>query len=75
MTKQEFLALLQDMLQCERELEAQTPLTDMEEWDSLAFMVLISFFDKNFGQRITFDMLKTCRTPEDLAMLSNGGIS
>lgn len=75
MTRQEFLETLQDMLQCEQALDARTVLTDMEEWDSLAFMVLISFFDKNFGKRITFDMLKPCRTPEDLIALSEGGIA
>lgn len=74
MTRQEFLTNLQDMLQCDQVLEAETVLTDMEEWDSLAFMVLIAFFDKNFGKRITFDMLKPCRTPEDLVALSGGGI-
>lgn len=63
------------MLQCDQELDAQTPLTEMEEWDSLAFMVLIAFFDKNFGQRMTFDTLKACRTPEDLVALSGGSIA
>ena len=57
MTRQEFLTTLQEMLQCDMELHEDTVLTDLEEWDSLAFMVVIAFFDKNFGQRITFDTL------------------
>ncbi len=75
MTREEFLEELQGMLQCESALSADTVLADMEEWDSLAFMVLIAFFDKSFGLRVTFDMLKKCRTPEDLISLTNGGVA
>lgn len=75
MTREEFLEELQGMLQCESALSADTVLADMEEWDSLAFMVLIAFFDKSFGLRVTFDMLKKCRTPEDLIALTNGGVA
>lgn len=75
MTRQEFLTALREMLQCDMEIREDTVLTELEEWDSLAFMVLIAFFDKNFGQRITFDNLKTCRMPSDLIALSAGGIS
>lgn len=75
MTRQEFLTTLQEMLQCDMEMHEDTVLTDLEEWDSLAFMVVIAFFDKNFGQRITFDTLKGCRTPSDLIALSAGAIA
>lgn len=75
MTRQEFLTALQEMLQCDMELHEDTLLADLEEWDSLAFMVVIAFFDKNFGRRVTFDTLKGCRTPSDLIALSTGAIA
>lgn len=50
-------------------------LADLEEWDSLAFMVLIAFFDKNFGQRIVFDDLKNCRSPASLIALAKDAIA
>lgn len=75
MNKTEFLAELQEMLQAEDELSEGTVLTDMEEWDSLAFMILIAFFDKNFGRRITFEDLQPCRTPADIIKLASGAIA
>ncbi len=74
MTKHDFLVTLQDMLQCENALQEQTVLTGLEEWDSLAFMVLIAFFDNKFGQRLTFDNLKSCSNVSDLITLANGAI-
>ena len=74
MTKNEFLAALEDMLQTDTELAEDTPLAGMEEWDSLAFMVLIAFFDKNFGKKLTFEDLSACKTPGALMLLSGGAI-
>lgn len=69
MTKNEFLSRLQDMLQTDEQMAPDTDLKLMEEWDSLAFMVLITFFAKNFGLRITFNDLEQCRTPADIMRL------
>lgn len=75
MTRADFLARLQELLQTDTALEADTTLWDMEEWDSLAFMVLIAFFDKQFGIRLTFDAIKACATPADVISLANGAIA
>lgn len=75
MTKEEFLAEFQEMLQREDPVEEETPLASLEEWDSLGRMVLIAFFDKTFGQRITFDVFKSCRTVADLIALAQGAIA
>lgn len=75
MTKNEFYLALQDMLQCSEDLEEATVLADLEEWDSLAFMVVITFFSKNFQQKIVFDDLKTCKTVADLVALAKGAIA
>lgn len=74
MTRNEFLDALQDMLQTDDELTEDTPLGSMEEWDSLAFMVVIAFFDKNFAKRLTFEDLSACKTPAALMMFADGAI-
>lgn len=74
MTRNEFLTALQDMLQTDVELQADTPLAGLEEWDSLAFMVLIAFFDKNFGKKLTFEDLTSCKDPAALMLLADGAL-
>lgn len=75
MTQQEFMQELEDILQCDQTIDAHTVLRDMEEWDSLAFMVIIAFFSKHFNQTITFQDLKGCHTPADIILLSKGAIA
>lgn len=75
MTRHDFLLALQDMLQCACQLTEDSQLTGMEEWDSIAFMVVISFFDKHFARQITFADLKKCRTPADLVAIADGAIA
>lgn len=75
MTKADFLARLQEMLQTDAALAGDTVLGDLEEWDSLAFMLLIAFFDKQFGIRITFDEVRACATPADIIRLARGAIA
>ena len=74
MKKNDFISELQDILQIEDELRDDTNLASMDEWDSIAFMVLIAFFDKNFGKKITFEDLGACKTPRDLISLAGGDI-
>ncbi|MCX4310756.1 MAG: phosphopantetheine-binding protein [Desulfovibrio sp.] len=75
MTRNDFLIELQEIMQLDDPIAEDADLRDYEEWDSLAFMVLITFFDKNFGQRITFEDLAVCETPLDIMELSKGAIS
>ena len=74
MTRNEFLGALQDMLQTDAALSEDTPLAELEEWDSLAFMVVIAFFDKNFAKKLTFEDLSACKTPAALINLAGGAI-
>lgn len=69
MTKSDFLTELQDILQTDAPLQESTDLGALEEWDSIAFMVLIAFFDKNFNKKLTFEDLAACKTPADLMTL------
>ena len=68
------MTALEDMLQTDAELGEDTPLAGLEEWDSLAFMVVIAFFDKNFHQKLTFDDLSACKTPAALMQLAGGAL-
>lgn len=75
MNKTLFLETLQDMLQCDDTLQEETVLADREEWDSLAVMVLVTFFDKQLGLHVAYDDIKNCRTVADLMALSKGLIA
>ncbi len=74
MKKNDFLAELQDLIQTDDPIQESTDLSSLEEWDSIAFMVLIAFFDKEFGIKLTFEDLIPCKTPEDLFLLAQGAI-
>jgi acyl carrier protein len=47
-------------------VSADTVLTDLPEWDSLAALGVIVMFDIDYNRTITGDDLKTCRTLKDL---------
>lgn len=75
MIKSEFLLQLQDLLQTDDALTPDSPLADLEEWDSMAVMILIAFFDREFGLQFKFEDLQNCRTPEDLISMAQGKIA
>ena len=66
MTRDEFLTEMQDVLQTEDTLTAQTVLSDLAEWDSLSMMATMAFFDKNFGVKIGLKDFKEMNTMSDL---------
>ena len=49
MTRIQFFKELKEFLQCEADLTIDTCLWDLEEWDSMAIMSCIAYFDANFG--------------------------
>ena len=75
MNKSDFLAELQELLQTDEAIDEATDLTSLEEWDSIAFMVLIAYFDREFSKKLTFEDLGACKTPADLISLAQGGIA
>lgn len=66
MTKEEFLAEMQDVLQTDVELTPETVLGDLDEWDSLAMMATMAFLDKNFGVKVGLRDFKDMNTLADL---------
>ncbi|PML53291.1 acyl carrier protein [Vibrio lentus] len=70
MDKNQFLEELTDILQLEDTVSSEVILADLEEWDSMAFLGVISFFDMEFGKTITQQELRAVLTVEDLYVLS-----
>lgn len=57
MNKDQFLANLRDELELEFEINLDTNLKELDEWDSVLAMVLIGFVLDNFGVTLNADDL------------------
>jgi acyl carrier protein len=68
-TEIELLEEIKITLQREEGLSSDTKLKDIEEWDSLAYISIISLYDKLFDFLITIDKLKKCKNIGDLIKL------
>ena len=66
MNKAEFLEEFIEVLQTEEEIDENTVLEELEEWDSLSKMATIAFLDKNFSIKVTFDEIKNFKTVQDI---------
>lgn len=61
------IALIEEALDTEEgALKPETPLGDVEEWDSLAMLSLIAMLDEEFGKTITGKELKALNTVADI---------
>ena len=70
MNKEQFLEELTDVLQLEETMSESTNLKDLEEWDSMAHLGVISMFDIEFSKNITNAELKDVETVSDLMALA-----
>ena len=68
-TEIELLEEIKITLQREEGLSSDTKLKDIEEWDSLAYISIISLYDKLFDFLITIDKLKKYKNIGDLIKL------
>ena len=69
MTKVELLEEIKEVLQRDEDISFEMKLEDIEEWDSLANISMISLYDQFFGIIVTADKLKECQTVNDLIEL------
>lgn len=61
------LALIEEALDVEEgTLTPETPLDDVEEWDSIAMLSLIAMLDDEFGKTISGKELKALKTVADI---------
>ena len=67
MTKEEKIALLEDMLELESgALTAETELTSIDEYDSMAKLSLIVLMDDEFGKKLTGEQISAFKTVQDI---------
>lgn len=69
MTQQELLTHIQDALQRDEKLSLELKLHEIEEWDSLAIVSLISLYDTYFGISVTGNTLRECQKVSDLVAI------
>lgn len=67
MTREEFVAEMQEVLQTEEALSSESALEDLAEWDSLAIMATVAFLDRNFGVKMKLSDIKELKTIGDIA--------
>ncbi|AIG30071.1 hypothetical protein IA01_06140 [Flavobacterium psychrophilum] len=66
MTIQEFILGLQEELEIEGNLENTTNIKELEEWDSMAAMLLIGYVSNEFNVTLTSNDLDTLTTIDSL---------
>lgn len=72
MQHNEFIEIFKDTIQSDSAIEMDSPLADIEEWDSMAMMALIAYFDVKLGITVTFDQLHALSCVRDVALLIPG---
>lgn len=67
MTKEEKIALLEDMLELESgALTAGTELSSIDEYDSMAKLSLIVLMDDEFSKKLTGEQISAFKTVQDV---------
>lgn len=66
MTTQEFILGLQEELELEITLESTSKLKELDEWDSMAAMVLIGFVSNEFDVILNPEDIKEMTTIDSL---------
>ena len=67
MTKEEKIALLEDMLELESgALAPETELSSIDEYDSMAKLSLIVLVDDEFSKKLTGEQIREFKTVQDI---------
>lgn len=66
MTKEEFIALFKEEVEIEEEMNEFTELTTIEEWDSMAAMVVVSIADEHFNVKLSAEEIGKLNKMTDL---------
>lgn len=70
MTEKEFLEDFKDnILDTDEDVQMDTHLTDVEEWDSLGVVGFIADANTKYGKKVTAQEVKAAKTPADLYQL------
>ncbi|MTJ92983.1 MAG: hypothetical protein F8N36_08995 [Desulfovibrio sp.] len=72
MQHNEFIDIFKDVIQSDSDIAMDSTLEGIEEWDSMAMMALIAYFDVKLGITVTFDQLHALKCVRDVALLVPG---
>ena len=72
MQHNEFIDIFKDVIQSDSDIAMDSTLEGIEEWDSMAMMALIAYFDVKLGITVTFDQLHALSSVGDVAQLIPG---
>lgn len=71
MTKKEFLELFKNQLQnSKEEVNEMTNFRNLEDWDSMASLLIIAMFDDDLNINLSAEDLSSCSTVGDLMKLA-----
>ncbi|MCK8623655.1 phosphopantetheine-binding protein [Prevotella sp. E13-27] len=64
----EFIAKFAEAIEVDNveALTAETEFRELDEWSSLSVMLLIAFYDEEFGKELTQAQIKSANTLQDL---------
>ena len=67
MTTEEKLAIIKEILECEdANINANTQLKDIEEWDSLSVLSLIMYMLDNYSIKVSGSDIRNFTTVQDI---------
>ena len=67
MTYKEKIALLEEMLELdENSIKEETMLSDIEEWDSMAILMLINLAEVKFKKKLVMAQIREFKTIGDI---------
>lgn len=70
MTVEEKIALIEEDLELDPgTLTPETDLSEVEEWDSMAYLNFVVLVDEHFGTQVSAAELKACEKVSDLLAL------
>lgn len=69
MKKELFFEQLQEIMEVDDEIGESTNLKEIEEYDSLAVLSLIAFFDEKFQKKVEAESFEKVETVRDLMEL------
>ena len=72
MKKEEFLKKIIEAVEIERDINENTKLEEIEEWDSLAVITVLALFNKFFKIKINAVIIQNAKTVGDILKLGSG---
>lgn len=72
MKREEFLNLLNELVEAEEDLSEDSILEEVAEWDSLAVISFMALFSKTFNSTVNAQYVKSSNKVSDLLDLAKG---